>query len=144
MEIQDTISTTLSIIALILTLVNLTFKKQKISNEIITSNRIEWIRSVRSLLAQFVEIYTTTPQDKQSLMIIKYKITLYFRKDVKSYNAVTNQIQKCIDLGSFNTKECDLLVEYAQKMLSEVWIRMKREAGISLNQDNKYSKLFNK
>lgn len=144
MEIQDAITATLSVIALLLTLINLIFTKQKISNEIITSNRLEWIRSVRSLLAQFVEIYTTTPHDKQALMIIKYKVTLYFRKDVKSYNAVADQIQKCIDLGCFNTEECDLLVEYVQNMLSEVWIRMKREAGISFKEDDKYYKFFNK
>ena len=35
MEIQDAITATLSVIALLLTLINLIFTKQKISNEII-------------------------------------------------------------------------------------------------------------
>lgn len=143
MEIQDIVSSTLSVIAFILSLINLNYKKQKLSNQIITSNRIEWIRSVRDLLSQFVETYATSPQDRQTLMIIKYKITLYMRKNVISYNDVINQLQKCIDRGSFNAKECDLLVEYAQIMLSDVWIRMKREAGVKPKEDNKYYKLFN-
>ena len=129
-----------SIIALVVSIISIFVDKKKTTLEIITQNRIEWIKEVRNLLKEFIEVYTKNG-DNEQFLIIKNKISLYVRDGVTSYKELIEQLNHCVANG-YNQKDCNKLIQKAQNVLSEVWIRMKREAGISKKEDNRYSKMF--
>lgn len=122
---------------------NVINERKKIATENITNNRINWIGDVRNLLKDFIEYYINSSiKNDKNLIIIKNKLALYMRNNVNSYSELLHQIDICIQNG-YNENDCNRLITASQNVLSEVWIRMKREAGISLKEDLKYEKMFN-
>ncbi len=63
------------------------------------------------------------------------------REGVTSYSDLIKQLDTCIENG-YNESDCKYLILKAQNVLSEVWIRMKREAGITKYNDDKFTILF--
>lgn len=131
-----------SVASLIITIVN---ERNRVKTDVVTKNRIDWIKDVRSLMMQFLEIYIEDNYNgdkrKKKLMIISSKINLYFREGVKSYALLTKILNKCAN-NNYNDEDLELLIEIAQIAFSDVWVRTKREAGIEKKEDNRYEKLF--
>lgn len=145
MSIKDIILIVISILAIIISaftlIINSFLTKKKISTDIITSNRINWISDVRNLVSQFIEAYTTH-KSTDELTLIRNKICLYLRSNVRSYNSLVKELDVLIaDQSGENS--CNDLILAAQNVFSEVWIRTKREAYISGKIDNKFEKMFN-
>lgn len=131
-----------SIVSLVITLF---INKKKIKTETITKNRIEWINSVRGLIMDFLDVYMDESIDslekRTRLSLIKYKISLYLRSNVKSYDNLIKSLNKCIENG-YEKNFCDALIEKSQNVFSEVWIRAKIESGISTKENKKFEIMF--
>ena len=131
-----------SIATIIITIVN---ERNRVKTDAITKNRIDWIKDVRNLMMLFLEIYIEDnyngDERKKKLIIISSKINLYFREGVNSYASLTEMLNKCAD-NDYNDEDLKLLIERAQIVFSDVWVRAKREAGIVKKEDNRYEELF--
>ncbi len=101
---------------------------------------MDWIKNVRGLLGNFLELYIDGAQ-KNELEKIRNKILLYFRENVNSYEKVAEQLDLCIN-SVYNKDNVNKLIICSQNMLSEVWIRIKRENGMDEKIDKKFEKMF--
>ena len=129
-----------SICSIIISIINLVqTKKGQIINGI-TQNRLLWIRDVRAMTMEFMEMFNQQrPVDELETQM--YKIQLYMRDGVKSYSNMIDAMEKCC-YHSSNENRKELLRELtiaSQEVLSEVWRRTKYEAGMGKKMDNKYS-----
>ena len=131
-----------SVATIIITVLN---EQRRVKTDSITKNRIIWIKEVRNLTKQFLEIYIENygncNKRKKKLMIISSKINLYFRKGVNSYVFFAEALNKCV-YNDYNVEDLKLLIDSAQIVFSDVWIRVKREAGIAKKEDRLYDELF--
>ena len=140
MKAQEILTLVISFVSLIISIFTFWINKRKNTNEIITKNRLDWIKQVRTLLQEFLNEYISN-KPKTDLLITRNKIALYFRTGVVSYSKLLNQIDRCIEYG-YDKENCDKLISEGQNVLSEVWIRMKREAGMNEKTDKKYEIIF--
>ncbi|MCR4767878.1 MAG: hypothetical protein K5875_07960 [Saccharofermentans sp.] len=128
------------IVSIITVIINLFISRKGVKTETITKNRISWIEDVRKLTMEFMEYYANTSSVTRikDLKRIRNKVCLYTRRGVKSYSAFTTAMDKCISNPDYNEQDLEALIESAQYTFSEVWLRAKREAGISQREDNKF------
>lgn len=142
---MEDISNITSVLAILLSMISLItsviFSKKQIESEYITKNRMDWIKEVRALLGVFLELYTDGAP-KNELEKIRAKIMLYFRENVKSYASVVEQLDECINSETYDKNNADRLVICSQRMLAEVWVRVKRESGMDKKVDDKFEKMF--
>lgn len=131
-----------SVATIIITVLN---EQRRVKTDSITKNRIIWIKEVRNLTKKFLEIYIENyahcKKRKKKLMIISSKINLYFRKGVNSYVFFSEALNRCV-YNDYNDEDLKLLIDSAQIVFSDVWIRVKREAGIAKKEDKLYDELF--
>ncbi len=131
-----------SIATIIITIVT---ERNRVKTDAITKNRIDWIKDVRNLMMLFLEIYIEDnyngDERKKKLIIISSKINLYFREGVNSYASLTEMLNKCAN-EPYTDENLKILIGSAQKVFSNVWVRVKREAGITEKEDEKYEKMF--
>ena len=136
-------------IAITSLIVSLYKKNHEIRTSSITSQRMEWIKDVIMLCAEFLIEYNKDTPNVVKLQELEIKIKLHGRKKTenpdgdyeKLYAAIENCIKDVIKNDNCDKKEHedDMLVA-SQDMLQSVWKRMKQEAGISKNRDKKYEK----
>ena len=130
----------LSIVASIISVKSLWVTKTQAINTVITSNRIEWINSVRTLVQQFMEEYLKEDASNQyTKQKLATNILLYLRHDVSVYKDFLNILNHCTN-NSFCVDDYDKLICATQDMLNDVWNRMKREAGISKRSEMRLKK----
>ncbi len=141
MEFETIIALVTSVSAFLISLINITINKRKISTETISKNRIDWIKDVRELVAEFISLYVNkAPKNEQK--IIRNKICLYMRSGVISYSEFLDQMDICIN-EDYSDENCNKLISKAQIVFSDVWIRMKMESGIKNKDDKRFEELFN-
>lgn len=131
-----------SIATAIITIIN---ERNHIKTKTITAHRVDWIKDVRNLVMQFLEVYIEPSSDNEErrikLITLSSKIVLYFRKNVKSYDELTNMLNRCIK-EEFSSENLHLLIEKAQIVFSDVWKRAKHESGISNKENDSYERMF--
>ncbi len=141
MESISFITSIFAFVVSVLSLItNIFLTKKQIESEYISKNRMDWIKNVRGLLGNFLELYIDGTQ-KNELEKIRNKILLYFRENVNSYEKVAEQLDLCIN-SVYNKDNVNKLIICSQNMLSEVWIRIKRENGMDEKIDKKFEKMF--
>ena len=140
MDIENIVALVTAIAAFAISLINVILSKQRLTSEIITKNRMDWIAEVRSLVSDFLKIYVEQGNNTE-LKNIRNKISLYMREDHTSYSDLLSQLDRCIASG-YNQQNCDEAIQKAQVVFSEVWIRMKREAGMTKQTDEKIAAQF--
>ena len=141
MSTAEIITSVISTVALIISIANVIYVKKQISVDAITKCRVDWIKDVRLLLQDFLTEYNGN-RDVNKLRIIRNKICLYLRSGVSSYKNLKNALDLCIQTAdpSISTyNPIDGVIEAAQTTLSNVWIRAKREAGITKRIDDKFA-----
>ena len=69
MEFETGIALITSLMAIVISIINTFISRKKISSEIITKNRVNWISDVRELLKKFLDIYIKNEK--------KYRINNY-------------------------------------------------------------------
>jgi len=109
-------------------------------SNVVSKNRLVWINDVRALMFEFLKEYTNG-KDSTKMKNIKFQVMLYMREGVTSYKVLIEKMNKCIE-EDYSDKNCDELIKAAQDVFSEVWIRLKREAGISKLNDNRFTRMF--
>ncbi len=82
--------------------------------------------------------------DNKKMRLIRNNISLYLRANVPSYRAMNMALNKCVDHNEYDEKLCDELIDAAQVVFAEVFVRAKREAGISKREDDRFKKEFDK
>lgn len=124
-------SLALSIVAAIVSIVALSVSKAQVVNTTITNKRIKWIEDVRALLNEFIAIYTNNDEaEKLKKKTLASHIRLFLRDNAPQYKSFIIILKKCEE-NDFNQGNLDSLINEAQRMFNDVWVRMKREAGIS-------------
>lgn len=137
--ILSIIATAISILAFAVSVFNLLLDRRRLKTDAITRNRIDWIKEVRDLIWQFVTICWEHPEDVNAKVRIATKIRLYTKQgDV--YRSLLSAIDTCISDQTTVIEHVDDLIKQGQDTLNDVWIRMKREAGITTREDRKYQR----
>ena len=129
-----------SIIALIVSLYNAATDKRRLVTETITKNRIEWLKEIRDMLAAFADAYRLRSHDKMES--INDKLELFLNRKNQSYIKLLKAVNMCLQDDSFSLEHRDELIICSQKVLTDTWTRMKREAGIKKETEDKFLKEF--
>ena len=125
----NVISITISVFALFISAINTYISKKNLLANTIAENRMDWIVQVRNLVGLFLEKYIKQ-ESKFELSIVKSKIDLYIIYDKPSYSAFEHKLSYCIE-NPYTESDYKELVELSQKVLNDVWVRIKMESGIS-------------
>lgn len=112
--------------------------KKDLIAQAITSNRIDWIMQMRTLVAEFICAYIDQ-RPTNELQKIKIQIQLMCRHKVDY-----DKILECIDTCCKDTENvganCDALIEVTQYVLQKVWVRIKIEGGQTAKDEIKIRK----
>ena len=131
-SIIDILTAIAAIIALGVSIWSAYISKRNLIASAITSNRIEWIKTVRSLIADFLKEYEKKSEDKSELINIYEELMLYFNPTGKTYVSLVNALKTCLDeTKEYSIENSCAVISGAQTLLDSTWVRMKREAGIS-------------
>ena len=106
---------------------------KKIRTDAVTINRIKWIEDVRLLMHEFiVEYMKSSSCDSTKLLVIKAKIDLHIRFDVgnKGYDDLKMVMEECLNNEYKDVTQYNHYIKVCQKVLSDVWVRAKIEAGM--------------
>ena len=117
-----------SLIALIISVYNSLIEKRRLIAETITKNRIEWIINVRRLLIEFLDNYYSA--NAIGMLLVHDKVALYMNNYNPNYNKLLIAMRTCAYDNPQSRESIDSVILLSQEVLSSVWIRMKREAGI--------------
>jgi hypothetical protein len=117
-----------SLVAIFISIYNSFIEKRRLITEVITKNRIEWIINVRNLLIQFLESYQTS--NINDMMLIHNKLSLYMNNYNPQYSKLLNAMKVCYMENLHSQESIEEMIHVSQEVLSAVWTRMKREAGI--------------
>jgi hypothetical protein len=108
----------------------------------ISAQRIEWIKDVRKLIFEFIEVYLYFDSNQNELFKIKCKIDLYIKFDYKclgdisendtSYVKFERALINCINNQESDKKiKLNELIDVSQKILGEPWKIIKSEVGLT-------------
>ncbi len=146
-DLGNIITGVIAITSLIVSLYN---KNHEIRSSSITNQRMDWIKDVRELCAEFLIEFNKDVPQKDRLQELGIRIKLHGRSSKgsnlnKDYNDLYTAIDACIQdviNNNFSEKEDhkELLLAASQDMLQSVWNRMKQEAGVSKRREIKYEK----
>ena len=139
--IIDYIPLVISLFAICVSLLSYTVSRRSLINSTITKHRIDWINNIRALSEEFIVHYIEN--DVKGKRIVQGKILLYLRYDVAIYADFINTLDSCVN-NDYDHDTYKLLIISIQSVLSDVWNRMKREAGISLRNEKKIKNLLKK
>ena len=144
-NLGDLLTAIAALLAVVISVFSYFLSKRRAATEHITVNRMDWIKEVRQLCADFLLEFCSSSADVERLNELYIRIQLYGYG--KPYEALFEALEACIghaDGTSCQKKEyADAALRCAQQVLQEVWWRMKREAGISERADKKMGKLYN-
>lgn len=119
-----------SIVVTILTLITTNNRnKKQLAAQLITANRMDWIKQVRSLLSEFACEYIKKDCDKEKLFAIKTQTELYMRRfgdSVQDYVDLLDQMELCCK-EDFSEQRYRLLMLCASYVLRRVWARISLE-----------------
>ena len=142
-----------SLIAIASLVVSLSMKFHELKASSITIQRIDWIKTVRDLCAEFIIEFSKDAPKKSKLDELAIRIKLYGRRKndriTNDYYNLYEGIDKCLKKwNTTNTQEKekykDLMIGVSQDMLQSAWDHMKRESGISEKRDALSGKATNK
>lgn len=137
-NILEFASIALSVLAFFISVGNWINDKRKNISEIVSNERIKWIKDVRNLTALFLEKYIKG-EDEKELKIIKSKIDLYIRWNSSFYQKYNEKLNHCI-VNAYNEDDYKELTSFAQEVLNDVWVRIKKETGISIKDEKRIIK----
>ncbi|MPM49536.1 hypothetical protein SDC9_96266 [bioreactor metagenome] len=117
-----------SIMAIFISVYNSVITRRRLIAEAISKNRIEWIRDVRELVTSFLLNYDLGNLTEEKAIF--YKLSLYMSTKNSDYKELLGALEECISDDKPKDKHRRDVISSAQVVLTQVWIRMKREAGI--------------
>ena len=126
---NDLLAAIIALAAFVVSVVSAMISRTNVITTTISANRIEWIGSVRNLMFDFLKEYRKPDFKKQKLELISAHIMLYLNRKNKEQRQFVSVLQECLNYGYSDALYANLVNE-AQEVLSSVWVKMKREAGI--------------
>lgn len=128
------ISLVCSVVAVIISICAQITARRSIVTQTISTQRIEWIGTVRNLINSFLKEYSGL-RSKKELINIYTEISLYLNPKHDCYGELADALKNCIEYDGYVEKFHWDVVRESQRVLDEVWVRMKREAGISRREE---------
>lgn len=142
-------------ITVISTMANSKFaaKNQKMSDDksallqSVTSNRMDWLSTVRQLMCEFCDTFRANPKDIDTLSSIRTKFLLYMRVDNEFYQPLLELTKQCckspipLEQQESMYKQLILASQYA---FASVWIRVKIEGSDGLTNESEIDDLVRK
>ena len=113
--------------------------KRKLLTQIITSQRIDWITTVRSLLSDFIDAYTDGKNLKKAHSI-RSRIDLHLNLENPDHKILSRKLDYCIKTFGKNKSGKAALTYAAQTVLKYAWKRMKLETGIKPSREKRIQK----
>ena len=130
--IIDILTKITAIAAIGVSLWSVHISKKNLIASAITSNRMEWIKIVRSLTVDFLKEYEKKGIEKTELINIYEELMLYFNATEKVYFSFVEALKDCLDeTEEYSIQKSCAVILGAQTVLDSAWVRMKREAGFS-------------
>lgn len=117
-------------------------KKNRLADKV-SSNRIDWIKEVRTLIFNFInELSNDGDDNKKNLLLIKNHIELYCNKKNPDQDDLLKILSICIEDNSDSNRE--KLLNIAESVLSNSWRALKMEVGQDKNwhQKNIHSHVY--
>lgn len=127
-----------SMLALVVSAINAYNGKREVLANTIAENRMDWIAQVRSLIGEFIEKYIKR-DDELELAIVKSKIDLYIVYNSEWYAEFEKKMEYCVK-NPYTETDYKELVILSQKVINNVWTRIKLESGISRSEERRIAK----
>lgn len=153
-SVIEVVTVLISLLSFILSVRILSVQKRQVYASIFPRSRIEWIVSMRGAIVRFIEAYsierTLDPGQRFLTQAAKLEIDLhmFYGKGVdgkinKTYTDLRDVLLEYLQAPSDDPiTDHGNLVDNAQAILNEPFVRAKREAGISEHQDKSTSNKF--
>ena len=140
------ITTAVSIIVAAITSIAVIWvSKKKLHTEIISVNRLDWLKAVRELVGDFIEIHISngaSNSKKIDLMRIKSRIALFLYPDSnKNQECLMLVLNECINNPNYPVEK---LIAVAQCTLRGSWNILKAEAGFTERGERKIGEKVHK
>ena len=113
--------------------------KQDTITQSITTNRIEWISNVRTLMSEFLCAYIDK-RPKEDLVKLMCKVRLYFYDESTNYSDFYACMKKCCE-NPYSEENAEELIQKTQIILKGPWVRIKIEGGQSKEDNLRIKKL---
>lgn len=114
-----------SVVAVVLNLISLTYTRRKLYNTTLTDKRIEWAVEVRKLLTEFV-CFHIEKRDTRELFQKKLQLQMYFNlKSNPDQILLHNTMVECLNTGRLDIQ---LFMEQSAVVLANNWARIKKES----------------
>lgn len=138
-SVIDILTVVIAAISIVISLWSASISRKNMIATNIASNRMEWIKAVRSLVVDFLNEYEDKNTDKKELIKVYNHLLLYFDTSGRTYTNLVNAMKKCLEEG-YKRENSWAVIESAQEALDGPWVRMKREAGISGREERRIAK----
>ena len=125
-------------------------QKRQTYASVFSNSRIDWIKCLRTKLAEFLQAYLKEfdkpPSQRYTTIALKYEIDLHmnyrenvFGKSNSEYVNLSNRLAEYLEAPVQKPfVDHSLLVKGSQKVLASAFLRAKREASITKKMDLKY------
>lgn len=133
-----------SLSAMIMSIRSYNLTKRQVYANVLATNRIKWVNDIRDRLGEFLECYLSEynkpPDERFNTIRKKFQIDTYmdYSKGNKGYADLNKQLTRCLE-SPVEAPVTDFkeLIETAQKVLGEAYLRAKRESGVTEKMDEK-------
>ena len=136
----DYATVAISAIALFIAFYTAWISRRSVIANSISAQRIEWIGEVRNLIGDFASEYRNNPTNKNHLIELYTRIVLYFNPNSPDYIGIVDSMKACIDCREYSIDLYWNVISHGQTLLDISWRRMKREAGVSYDRENRNTK----
>ena len=144
-NLSETIISGVTILISIATIiVTMRIDKWRLATKIITENRIEWIKQVRSMLGDFAcEYVKGERKDNHKLWELKTRVELFMRRDAADYCKLLKQMELCY-IQEYSFDNYEMFMYCSTYVLNRAWKRIVIEGkGMVMRSDPHIAKLVN-
>lgn len=116
--------------------------RRQVKADAIAKSRIQWIDAFRCLTGDFIDAYVSEFSNRDKRQQLYFRTALFVNGKNPAYVTLLKSMDLCVADNEKNLKHIDDVCFNAQNLLSEVWLRAKRESGISRREDRKQAAAF--
>ncbi len=144
-NVQLFITLLISIFSVSISMYSLFISQRKTYIENVSKERMEWIKSMRSLLSEFAAEYYNPNKDQNKLNSIRFNILIYLRRDNTKHDDLIRLLNEIPSESnpSLDREYIDNITIASQIALTHAWKVYKNESFYSKKIQNSIRKLAN-
>lgn len=140
-----------SVLAMFMSIRTYNLSKREVYADVLATNRIKWVNDFRTKLGEFIEAYyseySKPPAKRYKLQRIKFEVESFldYNRDNIGYDTLRNQLNLIVESPQNELiSDFSKFLEVSQKVLSDAYLRAKRESGVTKRMDSKTANIINK